>query len=48
MIRLTDKRWLRVYVVCWSNSGSAYIETKDATLYLGSYDPRDHLMKETP
>jgi hypothetical protein len=29
MVRLKDKRWRRVYVCCYSNSGTAYIETKD-------------------
>lgn len=24
-LQLADKRWRRVYVVCWSNSGSAYV-----------------------
>jgi hypothetical protein len=33
------KRWHRVYVICYSNSGSAYVRTKAGDLYLGSYDP---------
>ena len=33
--------WHRVYVICYSNSGSCYIKTKAGNLYLGSYDPRD-------
>lgn len=38
-LQLADKRWRRVYVICYSNSGSAYIRTKDGRLFLGSYDP---------
>lgn len=38
-IQLQDKRWRRVYVICFSNSGSAYICTKAGNLFLGSYDP---------
>jgi hypothetical protein len=36
---LDDKRWRRVYVVCWSNSGSAYVLVNGKRLFLGSYDP---------
>jgi len=28
-VLLKDKRWRRVYVCCFSNSGTAYIVTKD-------------------
>ncbi len=28
LIQLADKRWRRVYVCCFSNSGTAYIVTK--------------------
>lgn len=35
------RRWHRVYVICYSNCGSAYIRTKAGDLYLGSYDPSD-------
>jgi hypothetical protein len=38
-IQLTDKRWRRVYMVCFSNAGSAYICTKQGKLWLGSFDP---------
>jgi len=38
-LQLADKRWRRVYVICYSNSGSAYIRTKGGLLFLGSYDP---------
>jgi hypothetical protein len=38
-IKLQDKRWRRVYVICYSNCGSAYIKTKAGDLFLGSYDP---------
>lgn len=39
MIQLDSKRWRRVYVICFSNSGSAYIITKSGKLFLGSYEP---------
>lgn len=31
------KRWFRVYVMCYSNSGSAYIETKKEFLHIADY-----------
>jgi len=40
-VQLTDKRWRRVYVVCWSNCGSAYICTKAGCLYFGSFEPSE-------
>ncbi len=45
MLQLQDKRWRRVYVICYSNSGSSYILVKPPTggkcemQFLGSYDP---------
>jgi hypothetical protein len=36
-----DGRWHRVYVVVYSNSGSAYVTVRGKDLYLGSYDPKD-------
>ena len=41
LVQLDGKRWHRIYVICWSNSGSAYVRTKDGNLYLGTYDPND-------
>lgn len=38
LLQLSNKRWHRVYVICYSNSGSAYIATKAGKLFLGSYD----------
>ena len=32
-------RWHRVRVMCWSNSGTAYVERDGKRLLLGSYDP---------
>jgi hypothetical protein len=32
-------RWHRVRVMCWSNSGTAYVERGGKRLLLGSYDP---------
>jgi hypothetical protein len=40
MLQLDGKRWHRVYVVCFSNAGSAYVVSKGQSLYLGTYDPR--------
>lgn len=34
-----NRRWHRVYVMIYSNSGSAYVIVKGKTLFLGSYDP---------
>lgn len=39
-LKLKDKKWRRVYVIQWSNSGSAYIIVGNKHLYLGGYDPR--------
>lgn len=38
-LQLKDKRWRRVYVMQWSNSGSAYIIVGGKNVFLGSYDP---------
>jgi hypothetical protein len=40
LLQLDGKRWHRVYVVQWSNSGSAYVLSRGKPLYLGTYDPR--------
>ena len=40
-LQLIDKRWRRVYIIQWSNAGTAYIKTKNGNLYLGSYDPNN-------
>jgi len=32
-------RWYRVRVMCWSNSGSTYVQRGGKRLFLGSYDP---------
>ena len=39
MLRI-DGRWHRVRVMCWSNSGTAYVERAGKRLLLGSYDPK--------
>lgn len=40
LLKLSDtNRWHRVYVICYSNSGSAYILSKGKALYLGAYEP---------
>lgn len=42
MLRLKgNHRWHRVYVIQYSNAGSAYILSKGKMLFLGSYDPGD-------
>lgn len=38
---LSDKRWRRVYCVCWSNAGSLYVMVGGKPHYLGNIDPRD-------
>ena len=40
-LQLADKKWRRVYVVCWSNAGSAYVLVAGKPQYLGSYDPNE-------
>lgn len=32
-------RWYRVRIMCWSNTGSAYVERGGKRLFLGAYDP---------
>lgn len=39
-LKLKDQKWRRVYIVQWSNAGSAYIVVAGKKLFLGSYDPR--------
>ena len=39
MLTLADKRARRVYVICFSNSGSAYIIVRGKPVYLGGYEP---------
>ena len=38
-IRLVDGRWRRVYVIQYSNAGTAYIRKGEKNLYLGSFEP---------
>ena len=35
MLRIA-KRWHRVYVICWSNSGTAYVIKAGKPLYIAS------------
>lgn len=44
LMKLDDKRWHRVYVMCWSNSGSPYVLIKGEVHMLGGFDPR-YLLK---
>jgi hypothetical protein len=39
LLQLDDKRWRRVYVACWSNSGSPYIIVNGKREWLGKYQP---------
>ena len=39
MLQLDGKRWHRVYVIQWSNAGSAYVLVGGTPAYLGGYDP---------
>ena len=41
LLQLDGKRWHRVYVVNFSNAGSAYVCADKSKLYLGAYDPCD-------
>lgn len=34
MLQLDGKRWHRVYMVCWSNSGTCYVRTKAGNQWL--------------
>jgi hypothetical protein len=34
LLQLDGKRWHRVYVIQWSNSGTAYVVTKSGPQYL--------------
>lgn len=43
---LIDRRWYRVYVVQYSNAGSAYVKVGGKRLFLGSFDPRDHAVQQ--
>ncbi len=38
-LQLRDRKWRRVYVMQWSNSGTAYILVKGQRVLLGSYNP---------
>lgn len=39
LLQLDGKQWHRVYVICYSNSGSPYVLSKGVTLFLGDYIP---------
>jgi hypothetical protein len=41
MLQLDGRRWHRVYVMQWSNAGTAYILIARKQHLLGAYDPRD-------
>ena len=38
-LQLDDKRWRRVYVMYWSNCGTAYVLVGGERHLLGGYDP---------
>jgi len=38
-IQLRDLKWRRVYVIQWSNAGTAYIIVNKKNVYLGAFDP---------
>lgn len=42
LVMLSDRRWRRIYVICFSNSGSAYVRVGGKCLYLGSWEPSDN------
>ena len=37
LVLLDSKRWHRVYVMCWSNSGTAYVLERGEKLIVDSY-----------
>lgn len=39
LLQLDGKHWNRVYVICYSNAGSAYVLSRGVRLFLGGYDP---------
>ena len=39
LLQLDGKKWYRVYVMIYSNSGSAYVIVNGKNLFLGSYEP---------
>jgi hypothetical protein len=39
LLQLDGKKWYRVYVMIYSNSGSAYVVDRGQTLFLGPYEP---------
>ena len=41
MVRISA-RWYRVYVMQWSNAGTAYVQVNGQRHLLGGYDPRTH------
>jgi len=38
-LKLIDNKWHRVYIMQWSNAGTAYIMFRGRRLLLGSYSP---------
>ena len=40
-VQLDGKKWRRVYAICYSNCGSAYIVEKGKPVYLGAWEPSD-------
>lgn len=41
LLQIDGKRWHRVYVMQWSNAGTAYVIVRGERLLLGSYEPRE-------
>lgn len=44
LLRIDGKRWHRVYIMQWSNAGTAYIIIRGERHLLGTYDPRQALV----
>jgi hypothetical protein len=40
-VQLADKRWRRVYCVCWGNSGTWYVLVNGKPEYIASHDTHD-------
>jgi hypothetical protein len=37
MVQLSDGRWRRVYVLCWSNCSSLFVKVGGRSLFLDSF-----------
>lgn len=46
-LQLTDKKWRRIYCVCWSNAGTRYVIHNGEPRYLSTtFDPSEYVDSE--